>query len=137
MISSMDKKTVHVFLDTNFLMALGQMFGLNMTHEIDRVIPAKRKLIILTPITRELVKLKGSSSLKVQKEAEIALQFIKKYCQEWEVEYQHKNVDFILLHYSREYNGFLATNDKRLKKLARKNGVRTLYIRNQKYLEIQ
>ena len=118
-------------------MALAQMPSLNISHEIDRVIPAKRKLIILAPVVGELKKLRDSTSLKVQKEAEVALQFMKKYCQEWETEYQHKNVDFILLHYSQKYNGFLATNDRRLKKLARKNSIRTLYIRNQRYLAIQ
>ena len=118
-------------------MAPAQMPGLNLSQEIDRVIPAKRKLIILTPVTRELEKLRSSTSLKVQKEAEIALQFVEKHCQEWKVEYQHKNVDFILLHYSQKYNGLLATNDRQLKKLARKNCIRTLYIRNQRYLAIQ
>ncbi len=137
MISSLENSTVYIFLDTNFLMALGQMPRFNLSYEIDRVIPRKRTLIILSPVTRELEKLRRSSSLKVQKEANVAIQFIKKYCQEWEVNYQHKNVDFILLHYSQEHNGYLATNDKRLKKLARKNGVRILYIRNQKYLAIQ
>lgn len=136
-ISAKEALKTHIFLDTNFLMALGQMPGFNLTSELDRVVPAARELIVLQPIKYELDKLHQSLSLKIQKEAQIALTFVEKYCQLWEVDYQHKNVDFILLEYGEKFNGLIATNDRKLKKLARNKLIKTLYIRSQRYLQIQ
>ena len=118
-------------------MALSQMPGLNLSFELDRVIPGTRELIILSPIKHELEKLHKSTSLRVQKEAQVALSFVEKYCQVWEVDYKHKNVDFILLDYGEEFSGIIATNDRKLKKIARKKQIKTLYIRSQRYLETQ
>jgi rRNA-processing protein FCF1 len=118
-------------------MAIGQMTRFNLTYELDRVVPGNRILIVLTPVYTELEKLSSNESLKVQKEAQIALSFVEKECEIWKTDYDHKNVDFILLTYGQNYSGLIATNDRKLKRLARKKGIRTLYIRNQRYLVIE
>ncbi len=136
-IISIHKETLHIFFDTNFLMALGQFTRFNLTFELDRVLPGHRVSVVLSPIKGELEKLLNEGSSKVQKEAQIALTYAKNNCQMWPVDYTHKNVDFILLYYAQEYKGIVATNDRQLKKIARKKSIKTLYIRNQRYLMLQ
>ena len=135
-IISIHKESMHIFFDTNFLMALGQFARFNLTFELDRVLPGQRVCVVLSPIIGELEKLLNEGSSKVRKEAQIALTYAKNNCQMWPVDYTHKNVDFILLHYAQEYKGIVATNDRLLKKIARKKGIKTLFIRNQSYLMI-
>ncbi|PWI46373.1 hypothetical protein CEE45_17200 [Candidatus Heimdallarchaeota archaeon B3_Heim] len=118
-------------------MAIGQMTSFNLTYELDRVLPGKRKLIVLRPILNELTKLRQSGKIKVEKEAQIALTYVEKYCTIWQSDYDHKNIDFILLEYGERHNGMIATNDRQLKRLARKKGLLTLFIRNQSYLMIE
>ncbi|MHA1977932.1 MAG: PIN domain-containing protein [Candidatus Hodarchaeales archaeon] len=126
-----------IFIDTNFLMAMGQMTSFNLTYELDRVLPGKRILVVLRPILNELNKLHQSGKIKVEKEASIALLYVEKQCQIWDTDYEHRNIDFILLEYGKRYNGIIATNDRQLKRLARKKGLLTLFIRNQSYLMIE
>ena len=118
-------------------MAIGQMTSFNLTYELDRVYPGKRKLVVLKPILNELNKLQQSGKIRIEKEAQIALSYVEKYCQIWDTDYTHKNIDFVLLEYGERYNGIIATNDRQLKRLARKKGLRTLFIRNQSYLMLE
>jgi len=136
-IIAIHKESLHIFIDTNFLMALGQFTRFNLTFELDRVLPGHRVSVILSPIKGELEKLRNEGSLKVQKEAQIALTYAKNNCQMWPVDFTHRNVDFILLHYAQEYKGIVATNDRQLKRIARKKGIKTLFIRNRSYLVLQ
>ncbi|UCE14603.1 MAG: hypothetical protein JSV04_05335 [Candidatus Heimdallarchaeota archaeon] len=126
-----------IFLDTNFLMALSQLTNFNLSYELDRVIPGNRKLIVLEPIFSELRKLQEQGNPKVQMESRIAIDFVHKFCQKKPSEYDHRNIDFILLHYGKERNGIIATNDRKLKRAARKKGIKTLYIRSRRFLELQ
>ncbi len=125
-----------IFLDTNFLMALVQIPNFNLSFELDRVIPGNRVLIVLKPILSELQKLNRKGNPKVQLESRFALEFVHKNCQQWPTHYNHRNIDFTLLEYGEERNGIIATNDRQLKKLARRKGIRVLYIRNRRYLEL-
>jgi rRNA-processing protein FCF1 len=118
-------------------MALSQNPSLNLSYELDRVIPGKRVLVVLDPIFTELEKLNLKGNPKEQMEARIAIEFVDKYCQQWPSEYEHRNIDFVLLYYGKEKNGIIATGDRKLKKLARKKGIKLLYIRNQRFLELQ
>jgi rRNA-processing protein FCF1 len=135
--TTQEKKVTQLFLDTNFLMALAQMPGFNISHELDRIFPENRKLIVLKPIYLELQTLNREGSPKVQKEAKIALEFVQKHCVKEESNYEHKNVDFILLYNSEVRNGIIATNDRKLKRMAQKRGVKTIYIRNKRFLELK
>ncbi len=136
-IISIQNDSSHIFFDTNFLMALGQFKRFNLTYELDRVLPGQRVSVVLSPIIQELEKLLTGGSPKEQKEAQIALTYAKNNCQTWSVDYTHKNVDFILLFYAQKHKGIVATNDRQLKKIARKKGIRTLFIRSQRYLMLQ
>ncbi|MHA1973793.1 MAG: type II toxin-antitoxin system VapC family toxin [Candidatus Hodarchaeales archaeon] len=133
---SPDKKVVLVFLDTNFLMALGQFPSLNLSHELDRVVPQKKELIVIQPVIQELEKIMQESKPKTKNVARLALDFIAKFCKKREVAYSHKNIDFILLYAAEQENGIIATNDKKLRKLAKKKNIKTLYIRNIRFLEL-
>ncbi|UCG03717.1 MAG: hypothetical protein JSW11_06970 [Candidatus Heimdallarchaeota archaeon] len=118
-------------------MALCQNPNFNLSYELDRVIPGKRRLIVLDPIFSELEKLNLKGNPKDRIEARVAIEFVHKYCQRWPSEYSHRNIDFVLLHYGKEKDGIIATNDRKLKRMARKNGIKLLYIRNQRFLELQ
>ncbi len=134
---SLSKQRLLIFLDTNFLMALSQMPNFNLSYELDRVVPGNRELIVLEPIFSELKKLHLKGNPKVQMESRIAIEFVHKYCKQWPSEYNHQNIDFILLYYGKKRNGIIATNDRKLKRFARKKGIKLLYIRNQRFLELQ
>ncbi|MFX0084147.1 MAG: PIN domain-containing protein [Candidatus Hodarchaeota archaeon] len=131
------KQLTLLFFDTNFLMALAQMPSFNISHELDRIIPGKKKLIVLKPVYLELETLSREGRPKVQKEARIAIEFVQKHCVQEESNYEHKNVDFILLHNSEVRNGIIATNDRKLKRMAQKRGVKIVYIRNKRFLELK
>lgn len=118
-------------------MAIGQMTSFNLPFELDRVLPGKRVLVVLKPILHELKKLQQSGKIKVEKEAQIALVYVERQCQVWDTDYFHKNIDFVLLEYGERHNGIIATNDRQLKRLARKKGLLTLFIRNQSYLMLE
>lgn len=118
-------------------MALSQNPNFNLSYELDRVIPGNRVLIVLDPIFSELEKLNLKGNPKERMEARIAIEFVHKYCQRWPSVYNHRNIDFILLYYGKEKKGIIATNDRKLKKLVRKNRIKLLYIRNQRFLELQ
>jgi rRNA-processing protein FCF1 len=109
----------------------------NFSYEIDRVIPGSRLLIVLEPIFLELEKIRRNSSPKVQMEAKMSIEFVEKVCQRWNSEYVHRNIDFVLLYYGEKRKGIIATNDRKLKKLARKKGIKILFIRNRRFLELQ
>lgn len=126
-----------IFIDTNFLMALGAMKGFNLSYELERIFPEKHELIILTPIFNELTTLSVKSKPKVQQQAKLALRFVEIKCQILKPKYRHRYPDFVLLHYCEKYSGVLATNDKQLKQLAKKRGLQILYIRDKRYLELQ
>ncbi|MFX0015576.1 MAG: PIN domain-containing protein [Promethearchaeota archaeon] len=128
---------MQIFLDTNFLMALGQMPSFNLSYELDRVIPRKKELIVLDPIFSELEKLHLEGTPKERQISRVAIEFVHKYCKQWPSEYHHRNIDFILLYYGKERSGIIATNDRKLKSMARKKGIKSLYIRNQRFLELQ
>jgi rRNA-processing protein FCF1 len=93
-------------------MAIGQMTSFNITYELDRVLPGKRELIVLEPILYELNKLRQSGKIKVEKEAQIALLYVEKECKIWKTDYNHRNIDFVLLEYGKRYTGIIATNDR-------------------------
>ncbi|MHA1969077.1 MAG: PIN domain-containing protein [Candidatus Hodarchaeales archaeon] len=135
--SEPNSSKILIFLDTNFIMALAQMQGLHFSHEFDRVIPGKRELIVLTPILKELQKLNREGTPKVKMESRMAIEYVQKFCNSEESEYKHKNVDFILLHNGEKRKGIIATNDRKLKRLAQKKGIRTLYIRNKSFFELK
>ena len=118
-------------------MALSQNPNFNLSYELDRVIPGKRVLIVLDPIFSELEKLNLQGTPKERMEARIAIEFVHKYCQRCPSDFKHRNVDFVLLHHGKDKNGILATSDRKLKKMARKIGIKLLYIRNQRFLELQ
>ncbi|MFX0123019.1 MAG: PIN domain-containing protein [Candidatus Hodarchaeota archaeon] len=132
-----DGEQTLIFLDTNFLMALSQNPNFNLSYELDRVIPGNRVLVVLDPIFSELEKLNLKGNPKERMEARTAIEFVHKYCQQWPSEYSHRNVDFVLLHHGKEKKGIIATNDHKLKRMARKNGIKLLYIRSQRFLELQ
>jgi len=110
---------------------------LNISYELDRVVNQKYRLIVLDPIFSELKKLHTKGNPKVQMESRVAVDFVKTHCEQWPSEYQHKNTDFVLLHYGEKTQGIIATNDRHLRKLARKKKIKTLYIRNKRILDMQ
>lgn len=113
------------------------MKGLSINDELDRVVPRLRKLIALSPIKEELIKLSQTGNSKTRMQAKIGLKFIEKYANTQEVTYFHKNIDFILLDYAEKQKGIIATNDRKLRKFAGKKGIKTLYIRNRQFLELK
>ncbi|MFW9778289.1 MAG: PIN domain-containing protein [Candidatus Heimdallarchaeota archaeon] len=133
----MKKRGTLILLDTNFLLAISQNPVLNISHELDRVIPQKRTLIVLEPILSELRKIKEHGSPKVRLDTRMALEFVNRYCEIWATDHIHRNIDFILLSTAQDLQAIIATNDHHLKTLAKEKGIKILYVRNRRWLELR
>ncbi|MFW9855432.1 MAG: PIN domain-containing protein [Candidatus Thorarchaeota archaeon] len=133
----MKKRGVLILLDTNFLLGISQNPRLNVSYELDRVIPQKRTLIVLEPILTELRKIKEYGGSKARLDTRMALEFVNKYCEIRSTNHIHKNTDFILLSTAQDLQAIIATNDHHLKVLANKKGIKILYVRNKRWLELR
>jgi rRNA-processing protein FCF1 len=118
-------------------LAISQNPGLNISYELDRVIPQQRILIVLEPILAELHKISKHGSPKARLDTRMALQFVHKKCEIWSTDHSHKNTDFVLLSTAQETQGIIATNDHQLKALANKKGIKILYVRNKRWIELK
>lgn len=132
----LDNKSTLILLDTNFLLCIGQM-RLNISHELDRVVPQHRTLIVLEPIFAELQEISQQGNPKVRLESRTAFQFVHKNCEIRPSRHSHKNIDFILLSTAQDIRGIIATNDRQLRNLARKKNIKVLYVRNKRWLELK
>ena len=85
------------------------------------------RLFTTENVELELKSMRGS-------DAKSALNFLEERCVL--IPSKAQTADDDLLHTASERNFFLATNDRELRKRATDMGIRTLYIRNRKRLEI-
>ncbi len=111
---------IKVILDTNFLLDIAK-FRIDFISELDRILDDKYELYILDKTINEL---------KNKKNSKLALKLIKNKV---DVIKADKGVDESLL----ELNDcVIATQDKELKKGLKKKGLKTIVIRQKRYLEL-
>ncbi len=119
-----------IMFDTNFCMVPFE-FKVDIIDELNRIMPEKFEILIPDLVIFELKKIsegKGKRAIA----AKSALEFIKKFKIE-KVE-KRGSVDDSIVYHAKERGYVLATQDKEMKKLARKLGVPVITMRQKKYL---
>ena len=124
-----------IILDTNFLLIPGQ-FGVDIFAEIDRICNFAYELAVVPETIIELKQIiGGSGSLKDRKAASLALQLLERYRVKTLANYRKvfKRADEAILAIA-DRSSVVATQDRELRKLLRKNAVRLIILRQKKYL---
>jgi rRNA-processing protein FCF1 len=139
-----------VLLDANFLLIPSQ-FQVDVYEELRMLLPGKMKLIIVPEVLEEIqCKSKQNTSTKFQRNVKMALQVLKlqqMHFPEYFITIQRENkinlpVDDYLITIAQKYASnptnrtYIATNDKELREKAFQKGIRVVYLRQKKYLEI-
>lgn len=119
-----------IILDTNFLMAVAQ-FKVDIFSEIKRICDFKYSIFILDKTIDELKKIIKLQKGKNKYAAKIALFLTKNKKIKKIKTNENLDVDRILL---KQKNAVIATQDIELKRKLKKNSIRTISIRQKKYL---
>lgn len=120
-----------IFLDTNFLIDVVRFkINLEEIEEIDSLL-GSYKLVVPTAVLDELEKI--SKTKKSERNfALLALKLVEKFSVEKSTK---KNADSDLIAKADE-NSLVATNDSKLRKILKSKGIKTIYLRSRKHLEI-
>ncbi len=119
-------------LDTNVLIYV-------FTEKVDVFSQLKElgfnKFLVPKKVVEELRNLSISLTGKERQAAKFALSLVERYCDIVEVE--AVGTDIALLETARRFGCALITNDKRLKKKAKREGIPIGYLREMKYVTIE
>lgn len=120
--------------DTNFLIYVFK-HKINFDYEIERALNTKFRIIILSPVKRELEELLKNKDLKGKERlaVSLALSKIKNYDI---VECKGYADDAILNYALKKDNVIVATNDKELKTKLMENNIPVMVVRQKKYFEV-
>lgn len=139
-----------VILDANFLLIPSQ-FQVDVYQEIRMRLTGKLQIIIVPEVLNELIhKSDGITSTKFKRNVKMALELLQHQQQQFpdyflEIpENFSRNIpvdDYLITVAEKkiqttENEVFIATNDKDLRTKASIRGIRTIYLRQKKYLEI-
>jgi len=119
-------------LDTNVLMYI-------FTEKVDVFSQLKElgfnRFIVPSKVVQELKNLTISLTGKERLAAKFALSLIERFCEVVEIE--AVGTDIALLEAARRFGCVLITNDKRLKKKAKKEGIPIGYLREMRYVTVE
>ena len=115
-----------ILIDTNFA-TIPLQFNVDIYSEFPMVMDGKYKLLFPEMCLEELKRLKHGKA---------ALELLKIHGVEFENIKFEKNVDNSILHYAKNENAFIATQDVELKKKALKEGLCVITLRQKKQLQV-
>ncbi len=119
-------------LDTNVLMYI-------FTEKVDVFSQLRElgfnKFMVPSKVVEELRNLSVSLTGKERQAARFALSLVEKFCEIVEIE--AVGTDIALLETARRFGCVLITNDKMLKKKAKREGIPIGYLREMKYVAIE
>lgn len=107
----------------------------DIVTQLKLLLPSYYDLIVPSPVISELKKLTKNSKGKDKLAAKIALKIAEQPPFKTVKISQNDHVDNILLNYCNK-NDLLCTNDKILRKRAKKRGISVVYLRQHKFLEV-
>lgn len=118
-------------MDTNFLMIPGK-FKVDIFEELKKF--GKPEFFTLSSVIKELEKL-SSGKGKDAKYARIGLQLLKK--NKVKILSGVKDVDSEILNFAEKHEFVICTLDKELKNKAVSKGIKVVFLRQKKYLDIR
>jgi rRNA-processing protein FCF1 len=119
-----------IILDTNFLIDLGR-FGIGI-DEIDKVMTENYEMQIVSSSVNELKKI-ASTSMEESKFAKYALMIID--LRKIKILEANEGADAAIIYFA-DKDTIVATNDIDLRRKLKEKGVRCIYVRAKKKLEI-
>ncbi|MEM0217995.1 MAG: 30S processome protein Utp24, partial [Desulfurococcaceae archaeon] len=103
-----------VVLDTNMLMLAAS--GVRVFEQIEEQLETKPRFVVLSPVLNELIKLSRTSAQSLRKQALLALELVRMFCEI--VDYgnvETSSVDELIIRYAVENKAIVATNDRELR----------------------
>jgi rRNA-processing protein FCF1 len=134
---AVSKVPLTVVLDTNFI-AVPAQFNVDIFSEAERLLERRIEFVVLSTALDELErKLSSPSSRTEERHFRIAKELVKRCTVIGPEDIPPLDaVDDQVLEYAQRVKGILATNDRELRKRARKAGVPVLMLRGRKQLAL-
>jgi hypothetical protein len=124
-----------VIFDTNFLLA-PHRFHVDIFSETEIALSEKVEFAVTNTVMDEIEKLIRESNPKFKRELLLA-KTLARQCKIIDVDLKPgESVDDSLIRVAKENNFIVATSDTKLRKKLRKEGVRTLALRQRRYIEL-
>lgn len=119
-----------VLLDTNMLMLMAS--GVPVLEHIEEELETKPRFVVIKPVYEELVRIVNTSKGLVRKHAQLALEFVNRFCEVVDYDLREaESVDDAIVNYAIENKAIVATNDKALRKRLRELGIPEAYFREE------
>jgi len=129
------KEQIKVILDANFFFVPSQ-FNLDIFEELAELLNQRFEPVLLSSTHKELQGLAKSSSLKEQRQAQLALTLAEK-CRPVPTEKaSDETYDDVIVRVAEEWKAPVATNDRELRKRLRKVGVTVIFLRQKHRLAL-
>lgn len=120
-----------VVFDSSAILMLFE-YNINLKKELAKLL-ANYEIVVPSKIVEELKFLSEKGKGKKKQLAKPALLLIENYNIFFD---NSKNADDAVLNVAKKLNGVIFSNDKELKKRAKKEKIKTIFMRNKKYLMI-
>jgi len=116
---------VTILLDTNMLISIFK-FRIDLESELERIF-GTFKICVPRIVREELLRMNSS-------EAKAALDYIKD--KEIDFELKEKSADDVMLLMAKRCGFFIATNDRELRKKAKENNIKTIFLRKKRVMAV-
>lgn len=130
------KEKIKVILDANFFFVPTQ-FNLDIFEELAKLLNQRFEPILLSSTNKELQGLAESSSLKEQKQAQLALILAEKCRVVYMEKVSDETYDDVIVRVAEAWKSPVATNDRELRKRLRKIGVPVIFLRQKHRLALE
>lgn len=130
------KEKIKVILDANFFFVPTQ-FNLDIFEELAKLLNQRFEPILLSSTNKELQGLAESSSLKEQKQAQLALILAEKCRVVYMEKVSEETYDDVIVRVAEAWKSPVATNDRELRKRLRKIGVPVIFLRQKHRLALE
>jgi len=120
-----------VVFDSNAILMLFE-YSISLEQELTKIL-GSYEIVVPSKIVEELKFLCEKGKGKKKQYAKPALKLVEKYKI---VADKSENADNAVLNIAKKLNGIVFSNDKELKKRAKKEKIKTIFMRNKKYLMI-
>jgi rRNA-processing protein FCF1 len=134
--SPKSSKNIKVILDSNAFFVPIQ-FRIDISEEIQRLLNARPRLILLSAVQKELEKLGESDSPKMRKSVALALKLAEKCVLFKTREKTGLSVDDIIVDVACRWKSPVLTNDRQLRRRLRDINVPVIYVRQKSHLAIE
>ena len=124
-----------VLLDTNFLL-VPIRFGVDVFAEAERALNQLVELTVSTGVLGELEALKEGAGPRFKRDLEFALSLASRCVIVEDNPHDGETVDDHLIRLASSGGYLVATTDSDLRRRLRRSGVRVLYLRQRRYIEL-